>query len=116
GGVRTARSRIGRFRAALAPTAMEPLLVGAVSCVSNMRAIPTMERAGERTDLDFFMLLGDSTYNGSSTVPTYRDAWASNLSRDGYLTTRAQTSVLATWDDHEVANDWNIESVPAAQV
>lgn len=117
GATRMARSRIGRFRAAIAPTSMERLLVGAVSCVSNSRAITTMERAGERTDLDVFLLLGDTTYNdGATTVAQYRDAWTSNFNRMGYLTTRAAVSVLASWDDHEVDNDWNPESHPAAQV
>jgi alkaline phosphatase D len=117
GTMRTGRTRIGRFRAASAPDAMERLLFGAVSCVSNMRAITPIERAGARTDLATFLLLGDTTYNdGAVTVDQYRAEWASNFDRTGYLDLRANTSVLATWDDHEVDNDWNPERTPAAQV
>ena len=113
----TARSRIGRFRAAIADDALEPLVFGAVSCTSNGRAFETLERAGEREDLDAFLLLGDTTYNdGATTIEDFRAKWAENFATEGYLATRAATSLLATWDDHEIDNNWNPESTDPATV
>jgi phosphodiesterase/alkaline phosphatase D-like protein len=115
GAARTVRSPIGRFRAAIADDAEEPLLLGAVSCVSNTRDQSTLDRAGERDDLDFFLFLGDTTYNdGARTLAEYRAKWAENLAKPGSRGVRGRTSLLATWDDHEVDNDWNPESFPAA--
>ena len=109
---RTGRSAVGRFRAALAPDATEPLKLGAVSCTRNGRSFSTIERAAAQTDLDAFLLLGDTTYNdGASTVAEYRAKWAENLATAGYRGLRAATSVVATWDDHEVDNDFDPERV-----
>jgi alkaline phosphatase D len=110
GTTRVGRSAIGAFRAAIAPDSTERLTVGAVSCTSNTRAKTTLERAGERSDIALFLLLGDTTYNdGASTLAQYRAKWAESLSSPGWLATRRSTSVLATWDDHEVDNDYNPE-------
>lgn len=107
---RVARSAIGRFRAALAPDALEPVTFGAVSCTANRRSKDTLERAGERTDLDFFLCLGDTTYNdGSSTVSEFRAKWAESLGSAGWLAVRRATSLLASWDDHEVDNNFDPE-------
>lgn len=106
------RSPIGRFRTALAPDALAPVSFGAVACTSNGRTMSTLERAGARSDLDLFCLLGDTTYNdGVSTRAAFRGRWTENLSTLGYRRVREATSVLATWDDHEVTNDWNPETI-----
>jgi phosphodiesterase/alkaline phosphatase D-like protein len=68
-----ARSTIGRFRGALDESTLAPLVVGAVSCTRNGRAFRTLERAGERDDLDVFLLLGDTTYaDGAVSLADYR--------------------------------------------
>jgi len=113
----TARSTIGRFRAAIASDAMEPLIFGAVSCTRNGRSFDTLLRAGEREDLDAFLLLGDTTYNdGETTLAGFRDKWAENFSTEGYIATGAATSLLATWDDHEIDNNWDPENTAMAVV
>lgn len=111
GDTRVARSPIGVFRAAIADTAMETLTFGAVSCTSNGRDKATLERAGERDDLDLFLLLGDTTYNdGAVSVDEYRDKWAESLGSAGWRAVRRVTSVYASWDDHEVDNNFDPES------
>jgi len=116
GTLRSARSLVGRFRAALPEDAELPLVVGACSCTENGRGFAPLERAAERDDLDLFVLLGDTTYNDSATtLDEYRALWAENLGTPGYRGVRAGTSLLATWDDHEVANDWDAESVDPAR-
>lgn len=112
---RVGRSAIGRFRAAIAADVMETLTIGAVSCTSNGRAKTTLERAGERDDIAVFLMLGDTTYNdGASTLAEYRAKWNESLSSPGWLATRRSTSVLATWDDHEVDNDYDPEGLDLA--
>jgi alkaline phosphatase D len=109
-GARMARSPIGRFRAALAPGQMENLLLGACSCTRNGRAFDTLERAGARDDIDVFLLLGDTTYNdGALSLDAHRARWTENFRTDGYRATRAATSLLATWDDHEVRDNFHGE-------
>lgn len=65
GAQRTARSTIGRFRAALSADALEVVTFGASSCTNNGRSMDVLSQAGRRTDLDCFLLLGDTTYNGT---------------------------------------------------
>ncbi len=111
------RSALGRFRAALAPGQVEPLVFGAVSCTSLDSAPACLAHAAARTDLAAFLLLGDTTYNDTATtLAAYRTRWAQSLSRAEYRALRASTSLLATWDDHEVTNDFNPEQVPAARM
>lgn len=112
-----ARSTIGRFRGALDESTLAPLVVGAVSCTRNGRAFRTLERAGERDDLDVFLLLGDTTYaDGAVTLADYRQKWTEVLDTDGYRALRAATSLHASWDDHEVDNNWDPERIAAAQI
>jgi alkaline phosphatase D len=107
-----ARSAIGRFRAALGAGVKEPLTFGACSCTHQGDTPTPLLRAGERTDLDVFLLLGDTSYNdGKDTLSEYRTQWAANLASPEYRSVRAATSVLASWDDHEVTNDFNPETI-----
>jgi alkaline phosphatase D len=112
GGQAVARSPIGRFRASLADDAIETVRLGASACTLNGFALTPLERAGARDDLDFFCLLGDTTYNdGSRTRDEFRSRWAQNLSSAGYRAMRGSTSLLTTWDDHEITNNWNPETI-----
>ena len=116
GGERTVRSAIGRFRAAIAPDAMEPLWIGAVSCTNNSRSLAPLGQAAARDDLDVFLYLGDTTYNdGSTSLDEYRDDWQGQMGRDEYKALRGSVSALATWDDHEFDNNWDPETFDADQ-
>jgi alkaline phosphatase D len=107
------RSPLGRFRAALADASMDPVVLGATACTSNARPrFRTLEQAGTRQDLDAFCLLGDTTYNdGAESLADYRAKWGENLAKEGYRALRASTSLLCTWDDHEVGNNWSPETI-----
>jgi alkaline phosphatase D len=111
------RSPVGRFRTAPSPTAPAKVRFGATSCThQNHRPFAPLSRAAEEK-LDFFLLLGDTSYNDSAiSRDQYRARWAENLSSTGYLDLFASTSHLATWDDHEVVNDWNGETVDPARL
>jgi len=108
------RSTIGRFRTAIAPDAIEPLVFGGCSCTSqNYRPFEPLRRAAE-AELDFFVLGGDTTYNdGATNVAEYRAAWAENIGDISYRELLASTSIMASWDDHEVDNNWDPETIDA---
>lgn len=110
GSERVARSPIGAFRTAIAADALEPLVIGAVCCTENGRAKTPLRRLVDHDDFDLFLLGGDTTYNdGAETLEEFREKWAESLSSEGLLALRATSSVLATWDDHEVWNNFDPE-------
>ncbi len=111
-GQRIGRSPIGTFRAALAADQLEPLVIGATTCADNGRDFKTLRHAGARSDFDLFLLNGDTVYtDGADDLASYRAKWSENLSTAAFRDLRRATSVLATWDDHEIVNNWNGEDV-----
>ncbi|MBX7116022.1 MAG: alkaline phosphatase D family protein [Myxococcaceae bacterium] len=107
----------GRFRAALAPDALEPLRFGAVSCTEQNHSLDTLLRAGERTDLDAFFMLGDTVYaDSANTFEQYNGIWQRSLSLTGHRVMRRSTSMIATWDDHEFDNNWGGDTLPKERI
>jgi len=114
---RVARSLIGRFRAPLADDALEPLTFGAVSCLNRSHPFDPLARAAERLDLDLFLFLGDNAYcDNCTTLDDYRGEYTAHFGKPEHVAVRASTGMLATWDDHEVANNWNPETIDADQL
>lgn len=98
------RSEVGRFRTAGGDRV---LVFGATSCLG--RGDPTFASlASAATDqLDFFCFLGDTVYaDGNITLDEYRAEWARSFAVPALRDLLASTSVVAAWDDHEVANNW----------
>jgi alkaline phosphatase D len=115
GGEPGSRSALGRFLTAPALETLAPLRFGASCCTKQGFSLAPIEQAGSREDLAFFALLGDTTYNaGARTIDDFRQRWGQNLSSAGYRSLRQSTSVLATWDDHEVINNWDPETIDEA--
>jgi len=105
------RSRVGRFRTALRPGALERISIGATSCTYNTLPLEILKSAGQKR-LDAFLLLGDTVYaDPSRTLAEFRKKWTENLSAEGYRVLRGSTSIVATYDDHEFHNDWTGETV-----
>ncbi|HTL31776.1 MAG TPA: alkaline phosphatase D family protein [Kofleriaceae bacterium] len=117
GEMRVARSRVGRFRAPIGADAMEPLTFGAICCTEKSRSPGPIARASERTDLDGFLFCGDNSYcDGAVTVDDYRAVYAAHFGRPEHVALRANNGMYITWDDHEVKNNWNPESIDEAQL
>lgn len=112
------RGPVGRFRTALAPGQDRRVVFGASSCMGSTGAPwQTLTHAGA-AELDFFALLGDMVYaDGSVTESDYDAEWRQAMQVAGMADLCAGTSVIATWDDHEVDNNWVLdETVTQDQV
>jgi alkaline phosphatase D len=116
-GSRRGRSIVGAFRAPPAPGTTELVRFGAVSCVDEGEPADVLARAAERDDLDAFLFLGDNAYcDPSETLAEYRDAYRRHFERGEHIAIRAATGMYMTWDDHEVANDWNPETIASERL
>jgi len=106
------RSPIGSVRTALGPGSTRPLTFAATSCTKNTFApFPALSRMAEEP-IDGTIHVGDISYNdGATTVAAYRDKWAQTLGTDGYRDLFGAAGLYATWDDHEVENNWDPETI-----
>lgn len=102
------RSRPARFRTALPAGASRVVRFGATSCLgSNNDPWPCLSASVDER-LDFFLLLGDTIYGDNSPDQfDYVEKFKTALSRYGLQDCTAGTSIVATWDDHEVDNNWS---------
>ncbi|MBL8955527.1 MAG: alkaline phosphatase D family protein [Myxococcaceae bacterium] len=113
----SARSTEGRFRTAPAPGTRPLVRLGATSCTKDGFPFDVLSRAGERGDLDAFLILGDTVYaDGAQNLEEYRAKWAHTFSTGEYQALRASTALIGTWDDHEVDNGWGGDNVTAEQL
>jgi alkaline phosphatase D len=103
------------FRTALAADARRPLRFAATCCLGANRPWPSLRHAAER-ELDFFCLLGDTIYADWGAPASFEQKWADALQVDGLRALFEGASVIATWDDHEVVDDWTAETVDPAQL
>ena len=108
-------SRIGRFRTAPETGTRRVLRFGATSCLGGNEPWPNLSfAAGEA--FDFFLLLGDTVYaDGASTLEDYREYWRHAMTVEGLKAVTASASVVATWDDHEVGNNWKRDTLADGQ-
>jgi len=112
-GAALSTSTLGTFRSPPAVDDRQPLVITASACSQKRYGFETLARAAE-IDSDVHLLLGDTSYNdGARTLEEFRTEWLETLSRQQYVALRASCSVIATWDDHEVMNNWDKATVPA---
>ncbi len=116
--IASGRSEVARFRTALAEGQGDRKLVfGATSCIGrsnapwpNLLQIPAHE-------LDFLILLGDTVYADEAfSLEEYRAYYDEAFSTEGLYEALRDNSAVATWDDHEVDNNWFPASVPELQL
>ncbi|MDB4930407.1 MAG: Phosphodiesterase/alkaline phosphatase [Myxococcaceae bacterium] len=116
-----ARSLVGRVQTAIAADSMATVTFAGTSCSNQSnRPFPVLQHAGSRTDLDFFIHAGDHTYtdhgDNATTLGQYRGKYAENWGSAGLKSLHRSTGMYLTWDDHEVFNNWNPETVSAARL
>ena len=107
------RSSVTRFRTALGDDDWRIVTFGAASCLGGNLPWQTLTRAAEE-QLDFFLLLGDTVYTNSRSYSTAWNDWKGALRIQGMEELTQSTSIIATWDDHELVNnfDWDLIENP----
>ena len=113
----SARSEEGHFLTAWRPGSLRPVVVGS-SHGTNRRYTPwTALQTLAEEDIDVFIHLGDMSYNDpADTLAEYRAVWQQTLSDPGYLALLPTVGTYVVWDDHEVANDYDPESINRDQL
>lgn len=106
------RSPIGTFRTPFAPDDLRPLSIGGLVC-SHQRNRPFRALELVAADPpDVLCHLGDMSYNDAArTLDEYRALWRDQLSQPGYVDAFASAGLYATWDDHEIDNNFSMTSV-----
>jgi alkaline phosphatase D len=112
----TGRSLIGRVQTALGADSLAPIVFGGTSCSSpRAHPFPVLQDAGSRDDLDFFIHAGDHIYadllGNAVSISQYRAKYSESWSSSGMRSLHGSTGQYLTWDDHEVFNNWNPETV-----
>ncbi len=124
-GAPIARSPIGRFRTAFPAGARLRLRIGATACTGSanperlaaIRPFESLTRLADDEELDLVLHLGDLSYNDrASTLDEYRAIWAANLADESYRAMLASHGWYATWDDHEVRDNYDPETVGAMRL
>jgi alkaline phosphatase D len=101
------RSSVTRFRSAPDASASRIIRFGASSCFGGNLPWATLGHAA-LDKLDFFMLLGDTIYADSgANAFDFEGKWQIANDVAGMRDLAASTSLIATWDDHEVDNNWS---------
>ena len=111
------KSPTGSARTALAPGAKRPITFAATSCTSQFyQPWPALSLMADY-DVDAVLHAGDMSYNdGAVTLEEYREAWADTLSQTGYRDLLSAAGLYATWDDHEVDNNWDPETMDPSNI
>ncbi len=117
-GAITRRGPSGFFRTAIAEDSLEPVTFAGVSCTNQfIRPYPALAHAAARHDLDFFLHAGDHVYaDVAVTLDEYRSVYAQAWPAYGMKALHAAFGLYATWDDHEVGNNWDPETWDRARV
>ncbi len=102
------RSDIVIFRTALAAGTSRSMRIAVTSCLGRAGAPWASLRQASYDDPDVCILLGDTVYaDGATSLLEYRGFWDEALGTDGIYYMSLATSFVATWDDHEVDNNWS---------
>ncbi|MCB9675226.1 MAG: alkaline phosphatase D family protein [Alphaproteobacteria bacterium] len=107
------RSRVTHFRTAPERGSLRQVRLLGTSCLGN--ASPELFNLAfmAEWDADALLLLGDTIYaDGNVTLEDYRDAWDQHLRHPRCRDMFAACAVVATWDDHEVENNWILGEPP----
>ncbi|MCP5111337.1 MAG: hypothetical protein GY953_10940 [bacterium] len=89
--------------------------VNGVPAVNNFEALD----AARNENGDFFIYLGDIVYTDSghrpggraTTIDDFRETYHESRRMPALRELQRATSIYPVWDDHEVGNDWNPETV-----
>lgn len=114
-----ARGPAGRFRTAPSPDSRDTVTFGGSSCTSSEFGgeFLALRYAALCNELDFFVFSGDHVYaDEAQTAEQYRAVYQETFARIGLRALHESTAMIVAWDDHEVSNDWDGETVDPARL
>ncbi|MGE0031825.1 MAG: alkaline phosphatase D family protein [Steroidobacteraceae bacterium] len=78
--------------------------IGFGSCAEASKPQPVWDAIHER-QFDLFVFLGDNIYGDTRDMSVLKAKYAELAAQPGFARLRAQTPVLAIWDDHDFGED-----------
>ena len=78
--------------------------IGFGSCAEASRPQPVWDAIHER-QFDLFVFLGDNIYGDTRDMSVLKAKYAELAAQPGFARLRAETPVLAIWDDHDFGED-----------
>jgi phosphodiesterase/alkaline phosphatase D-like protein len=114
-GAKSARSTIGRVRTAFPDDWRLPFTLACATCTNAEHQPWKALEETAKHDYDLFCHLGDMSYNdGAVSVGEFDAKWAQALGDPGYRAVLPRAGIVATWDDHEITNNLNPQTVDDA--
>jgi alkaline phosphatase D len=113
-----AASAIGSARTAPSPDALVEVYLGATSCLDQSHGeFPSLDEVRTLGRLDAMLWLGDTVYaDGNVALEDYRALWQEQLSKSTFQRCFAEVPGIWSWDDHEVGNNWDPQSIDPTQL
>ena len=108
-----AGSTVAQATTAPAPDAAVEVRFGGTSCLDQGHGeFPSLDELQTLGPLDAMLWLGDTVYgDGRRTVESDRELWQELFSKATLQRLFASTPGVFTWDDHEVDNNWNPQTL-----
>ena len=113
-----ARSRVGYFTAAPPGDALVRLTFSGTHGTHQKHApYPALVKNAGFEPFTLYLHLGDSIYaDDAESLEDFRAMWRENWQSEGFRAILADTVYLPVWDDHEVENDYSLESSDPVRV
>jgi alkaline phosphatase D len=106
------RSMVGQFRTTFPDDWSEPVTLGTTSCAKLINAPFRALSLQAQQPMDFFLHLGDVSYNDTAqSLEDYRAMWRATLSDEGYRAVLPACGSYLVWDDHDFWNNFDIEAI-----
>mgnify|MGYP000468493290 FL=1 len=106
-------SAVAWGRTAPAIDSRPEVFLSATSCLDqNHGEYPSLDEVQSLGPIDAMIWLGDTVYaDGRSELYQYRALWRSQLGKDSFQRLLHNVPGIWTWDDHEVGNNWNPQTI-----
>jgi len=106
-------SSVAQGRTAPHPDSLPEVYLGATSCLDQVHGeFPSLDEVKAIGQLDAMLWLGDTVYaDGNRTLEEYRALWREQLGKGSFQRLFARVPGIWTWDDHEVGNNWNPQTI-----
>jgi phosphodiesterase/alkaline phosphatase D-like protein len=108
-------SAVAQARTAPALDARVEVRFGGISCLDQLHGeFPALDALQSLGPIDAMLWLGDTIYaDGLSTEAGYRNLWQTQLAKGSMQRMFQSAPGIFIWDDHEVTNNWDPQSIPA---